>query len=417
MQLAGGHRLRPGRRIGRAGLAPGVQPGGDRPGRGQVGGEGEIGQVVAGAGRPGEPEVVGGPAGPDHGQVPDPTGSTGGPFRLGMLDRPAEQLQTRRVELVEPLADPLRAGEPLVEAEGQRLARQEDEVGLALDDRDRVRVADGGRDDLHPGRARQPERLGDVVGPDGRGAHEPDPGAGRQRRDLVDEGHVARPDEHRHDRDPAGREGLGLVGVEGGRRDEVVMEPVEPLDDLIEERALGFDHPGEGLGDPLGVVGGVGLRALGEEDPDEGSRAASLGRRREGGGRDLVGREPGRGGPAEHLGDDAGEGLGAAALGRTVGDMGAGAVAAGHVAGVAQALVDGPDRVRVDPEGRSQLADGRQPGPGQEPPRVDLVGDLPVDLGRDRDVRIALDVEAADGPRRGPLSGGRDGRRRDFRVS
>ena len=30
---------------------------------------------------------------------------------------------------------------------------------------------------------------------------------------------------------------------------------------------------------------------------------------------------------------------------------------------------------------------------GQESAGIDLVGDLPVDLGRDRDVRIALDIE------------------------
>ena len=47
------------------------------------------------------------------------------------------------------------------------------------------------------------------------------------------------------------------------------------------------------------------------------------------------------------------------------------------------------------PQRRSQLADRRQAGTRQEPAGVDLIGELPVDLRRDRDVRVALDVEVA----------------------
>ena len=63
--------------------------------------------------------------------------------------------------------------------------------------------------------------------------------------DLVDELDVARPDEHRHDRHPAADERLGLVGVERRGRDEVVVEPLEALGDLVEQRALGLDQAGE----------------------------------------------------------------------------------------------------------------------------------------------------------------------------
>ena len=175
------------------------------------------------------------------------------------------------------------------------------------------------------------------------------------------------------------------------------MEPVEALGQVVEERALGLDHARERVDQALGVVAGVGVRALGEQDPDERPGPLALrggGERR---GRDLVGGEPGVGRAAQHLGDDPGERLGAAALGRPVGDVGAGAVAARDVAGVGQAPVDRPDGVRVDAQGRPELADRRQPRAGQQPAGVDLVGELPVDLGRDRDVGVALDVEAAAG--------------------
>ena len=121
--------------------------------------------------------------------------------------------------------------------------------------------------------------------------------------------------------------------------------------------------------------------------------------RRRGEGRrgELVRREAGVRRTAEHLGHDAGEGLGAAALGRAIGDVRAGAMAARDVSGIRQAAIDGADRVRIDAQGPAELADRGQPRPGQEPPGVDLVGELPVDLGGDRDVGIALDVERATG--------------------
>ena len=153
----------------------------------------------------------------------------------------------------------------------------------------------------------------------------------------------------------------------------------------------------ERLADLGGVVDGIGVRALGEQDPDELAGALALGGRGKGGRGDLVGGEAGRARPAEHLGHDPGQGLLAAPLGRPVGHVGPGAVAAGDVAGVGQALVDRPDRVRIHPQCAAQLADGRQAGARQEPAGVDLVGDLPEDLGADRDVRITLDVEAAMG--------------------
>ena len=139
----------------------------------------------------------------------------------------------------------------------------------------------------------------------------------------MDELEVARPDEHRHDRHPAGGQDLALVGVEGRRRDEVVVEPVEPLGHVVDERALDLDQARERVDQALGVVAGVGARALGEEDPHERPGTLALGGGGERRGGDLVGGEAGMGGAAEHLGDDAGEGLRAAPLGRPVGDVGA----------------------------------------------------------------------------------------------
>ena len=173
------------------------------------------------------------------------------------------------------------------------------------------------------------------------------------------------------------------------------MEPVEPVGQVVEQRALDLDDTRELVDQPLGVVAGVGVRALGEEDADERSRPLALGGGGEGGGGELVGREPGVRRPSQHLGDDPGEGLGAASLGRAVGDVGPGAVATSDVPRVGQPSIDRADGVGVYSKCRSQLADGRQTRARQEPARVDLVGELPVDLGRDRDVRITLDIERA----------------------
>ena len=233
-----------------------------------------------------------------------------------------------------------------------------------------------------------------------RRADDADPRALRQRRDLVDELDVARPDEHRHDRHAAADERLGLVGVERRRRDEVVVEPVEPLGQLVEERALGLDQAGELAVQALGVVAGVGGRALGEEDADLLARPLALRGRGVGGGRDLVGREAGLGGAPEHLRDDAAERLRPAAVDGPIGDDGPGAVPARDVAVVGEAAVDGADRVRVDAQRRAELANGREALAGLEPAGLDLVGELPVDLGRDGDVGVALDVEVRSARRR-----------------
>ena len=99
-----------------------------------------------------------------------------------------------------------------------------------------------------------------------------------------------------------------------------------------------------------------------------------------------------------------GERLGAAALRRPIGDVRAGAVSTRDVAGVGQTSIDRADRVGVHSQGRTELADGRQARAGQQPTGVDLVGELPVDLGRDRDVGIALDIERAAG-RPAPATG------------
>ena len=220
----------------------------------------------------------------------------------------------------------------------------------------------------------------------------------------MDEVHVARADDHRDDRHPAADERLGLIGVERRRGDEVVVEPVQALGQLVEQRTLGHRDLREGGRDPLGVVGRVGVGALREQDVHVGAGSLALGRRGERRRGHLVGREAGRRRAAEHLGHETRQRFGAHALRRPLRDMRPRPVAARDVAGVGQALVDGPDRVGVHPQRGSQLADGGEPGTGQEASRVDLVGQLPVDLGGDRDVRVALDVQAARGPLRSPAA-------------
>ena len=113
----------------------------------------------------------------------------------------------------------------------------------------------------------------------------------RQPGDLVDELDVAGADEHRHDRDATGRQRLCLVGVERRRGHEVVVEALEPVGQVVEQRALGLDQPGELVDQPLGVVAGVGVRALGEEDPDERTGSLALGGGGEGRRGQLVGGE------------------------------------------------------------------------------------------------------------------------------
>ena len=146
------------------------------------------------------------------------------------------------------------------------------------------------------------------------------------------------------------------------------MERVEPLGQVVDERALGLDHARERVDQALGVVARVGVRALGEEDADEGPGPLALGGGGERRGGDLVGREAGVGGAAQHLGDDPGQGLGAAPLRRPVGDVGPGAVATRDVAGVGQTSIDRPDRVGVHSERGAELPDRREAGARQQPP-------------------------------------------------
>src|ERR1044071_9335716 len=122
---------------------------------------------------------------------------------------------------------------------------------------------------------------------------------------------------------------------------------------------------------------------------------------------DLVGREPSMGGPAEHPGNDPAQGLGAAPVLRAVGDDGARAVAAHDIAVVGEAPVDGPDGVRVDAQGRAQLANRPEALAGLEATGLDPVGALPVDLCGEGEVEMALDVgfRTAPGAPRGPAIG------------
>ena len=197
---------------------------------------------------------------------------------------------------------------------------------------------------------------------------------------------------------------LGLVGMERRRRDQVVVEALEALGQVVEERPLGFDEARELVAQPLGVVAGVGVGALGEEHPDERPRPLAFGGGGERGGRHLVGRETGVGGPTKHLGDDPGERLGATLLWRALGDVGAGTVATHDVAGVGQTTIDRPDGIGVHSQCRTKLAHGRQARARQQPTGVDLVGQLPVDLGRDRNIGVALDIERSTGPAHHPGS-------------
>ena len=193
-----------------------------------------------------------------------------------VLDRPAEQLEARRVELVRPRPDPLGPREAAGRGPAASASRDmQDQVGRPVDRARGPRRRSMSAETIStPRRARQRERLERCCprrAPRRRRARPASRAAGRRSRGRAP-GSRAR----RASRRPARgrRRGLGLVGVERRRRDEVVVEAVEPLGQVVEQRALGLDHARERVDQPLGVVAGVGVRALGEEDPDERARAA-----------------------------------------------------------------------------------------------------------------------------------------------
>ena len=164
--------------------------------------------------------------------------------RDDVVDRATEQLEARRIELVRPRPDPLRRATAAAPARRQRLARHEDHVGGLVDEASRpVRRSAPARS-----RCRSPRRAGAsraCCRRRARSRRRAHARTGRQPGDLVDELEVARAHEHRDDRDTAGGQDLALVGVERRRRDEVVVEPVEPLGHVVDERALRLDQPGK----------------------------------------------------------------------------------------------------------------------------------------------------------------------------
>ncbi len=150
---------------------------------------------------------------------------------LSVLDRAAQELEPGRVELVRSTARTRsgrsnRASSPC----GDRLARQQDEVRGPVDQGELARHRRSS-----PTRSRRPvapdsasvSAMFSVPRSDAQTSPTREPGGSAG--DLVDELHVARPDEHRDDRHAAATQRLGLVGVERRRRDEVVVEPVEPV--------------------------------------------------------------------------------------------------------------------------------------------------------------------------------------------
>ena len=150
------------------------------------------------------------------------------------------------------------------------------------------------------------------------------------------------------------------------------MEAVEPVREIVEQRPFGLDPVGEGLDDAFRIEDRVGFRALREQHADQRPGTLALGRRGEGRGGDLVGAVAELRAAPQELVDDAGQRLVAATDGRPIGDVRAGAVAAGDVAGIRETAIDRADGVRVDAQGSAQLADRWQTGPGLEAAGVDL---------------------------------------------
>ena len=164
-----------------------------------------------------------------------------------------------RVELVAPLADPLGAVEPASRGPAPWPRAR---AGRGPPPRRPGRAPRRCRRAPTRSRRRSPRRAGGPRAMFSMPRCEPHTSPTLRARgksgDLVDEAHVARADEHRDDGHASGHVGLCLVRVERGRRDEVVVVPVESFGELLEQDAHRLDPVGERLGDPLRVDGRVG---------------------------------------------------------------------------------------------------------------------------------------------------------------
>ena len=183
--------------------------------------------------------------------------------------------------------------------------------------------------------------------------------------------------------------------MERGRGDQVVVEPIEPIGQIVDERALDLDQVRERVDQSLGVIAGVRARALGEQDADQRTRPLPFRGRGKGRGGHLVGGVPGMGRPAQDLRDDPRQRLRAALLRGPLGHVGPGAMSTRDVARIGQTSIDRPDGIGVHSQCGPKLPDGGESRARQQSTGVDLVGELPVDLRRDRDVRVPLDVKVA----------------------
>jgi len=104
--------------------------------------------------------------------------------------------------------------------------------------------------------------------------------------------------------------------------DKVVVEPVEPIGQVVEQGALDVDQVGERIAETGGVVAGIGVRTLGEQE----SWTLGPGRFRSVAAAKTAAAassapNPAWGRASEHLGNDAGQRLGPASLWRPIGDV------------------------------------------------------------------------------------------------
>ena len=251
------------------------------------------------------------------------------------------------------------------------------------------------REDTDARGTREAQRLGDIVRTPRRGAHQAHRRSRREVGHLAHQPDIAGPDhDGDHRQSPRGQQ-LRLGRVERRRRDQVVVEAPEAIVELIQQGALGLDRLWKGFAELLRVIGSVGRCAFRDQHPHQRPRPLPLGGRRERRRGNLIGRETSLSGPANHLRHEACKSLISASLRRSGCDMCPGPMSTHDVAGIGQTLVDRADGVGVHSQCGTELPDRRQSITGLETARVDLVGDLPVDLGGDRDARVALNVQVA----------------------
>ena len=231
--------------------------------------------------------------------------------RCARCARTAQQLERGGIEFVRPPSDALGALGPVAQPLGDRFARQQDQVGGAVHERQVLATLQRRGHELdvgHPA-SRSVSAMFSTPRDDAQIRPSAIPGAAPSPRAPGPRSRAPRASRRPA---PGRRRMPALPRLERGRRDEVVVEAVEPVRKIVEQRPFGLDPVGEGLDDAFRIESRVGFGALREQHADQRPGPLALGRRGEGRGGDLVGAVAELRAAPQELVDDAGQRLVAA---------------------------------------------------------------------------------------------------------